>query len=96
MHRTRKFCKTLIEFFQFWHFRIHSDFLIKHFLILQGLGKVSDQIQDKYQIKCLKMDSKMTQEVLSKNISEQIINKICLSFYLNLKKFESISIEQPL
>jgi hypothetical protein len=42
------------------------------------------------------MISKATQEFLSKYKSEQIINKFVYLFYLNLKKFKSISIEQLL
>jgi len=40
----------------------------------------------KYQINCFKMISKMTQEFLSKNKSEQIINKICSFILLKFKK----------
>jgi len=40
----------------------------------------------KYQIKCLKMIFKMTLEFLSRNKSEQIINKICLFILYKFKK----------
>ncbi len=51
-----------------------------------GCVKFQIKSRTKYQIKCLKMVFKMTQEYLSKNKSEQIINKICLFILFEFKK----------
>jgi len=64
-----------------------------------GCVKFQIKSRTKYQIKCLKMIFRMTQEYLSKKKSELIINKIFLFIlfeFKNLKKFKSISIEWPL
>ncbi len=52
-----------------------------------NLGCVKFRIKSwtKYQIKCLKMISKMTQKLLINNKSEQIINKICLFIIFKFK-----------
>jgi hypothetical protein len=48
------------------------------------LCEVSDQVQDKISNQ---MNYKMTQKFLSKNKSEQIINKICLFILFKFNKF---------
>ena len=63
---------------------------------MHGLVKFRIESRTKYQTKCLKMVSKMTQKFLSKNKSEQIINRICLFILFKFKNFKTISFKWPL
>jgi len=63
-----------------------SDSSLKNLNDFLGCVKFRVKSRTKYQIKCLKMISKMTQKFLSKIKSEQIINKICLFILFRFKK----------